>query len=317
MVPVVLSSSNEYVPFLYIAVLSIINNSSTSINYEIIILENNISRKNKKLLYSLICKKINFSIRFISCQKFINNKNLYTSSHVTINTYLRLAVLDILDNYDKVIYLDCDIIVNKDLAILFETDIEEYFIAAVIDTVMSSWCNDTESDQKKYNKEILKLQRDFEYFNAGVLVLNLKKIRTQYNTSQLFEIATAYKWRWFDQDVLNMVCEGNVRFLDNKWNVICHLEKINFPELKAPDYIREKYKNAVQNPYIIHYAGRVLPCYCPKVRNADFFWKYAKTSPFYSYFILKYLFSLITIFFLPYDSKRRELIKKCFYHFKI
>lgn len=286
-VPVVMASSNEYVPFLSVLVQSIIEHISPNHNYDLIIINNDIKDYNKKLLKEFLSGITNVSLRFVDASTYLSGRKLYTRDHVTTMTYLRLAILDILSNYEKAIYLDCDVVLNEDVAKLIEMDLTGYYIAAAIDTVMAGWCNIKGNEQKKYNHETLGLKRSFEYFNAGIIVVNLEELRKNYTSKDLFDIAASKKWKWFDQDVLNIVCEGKVFFLENEWNVMVHRYDFEYQltEYFAPEQIYRGYKKALQEPKAIHYAGRVLPCFVPQVDLADFFWHYARSSPYYELII--------------------------------
>ncbi len=288
-IPVVVASSNEYVPFLSTLLCSIRDNASPRRFYDLIVLSNKISKVNREILKGMFAACNNISLRFIEAGNYLAGKKLHTAMHVTTMTYLRLAMLDLLEEYDKAIYLDCDMVLNADIAELYDTDVENYYIAAAVDTVMSGWCNGSDKKQMDYNENKLKLKEKFHYFNAGTLLLNIKEFKKHYTTADLFEIACSEEWKWFDQDVLNMVCEGHVRFLDNAWNVMVHLHNVpaQLPEFFAPLYIYEGYQKALENPKCIHYAGRVIPCFAPMVDLAGMFWKHARSSPYYELILSK------------------------------
>ncbi|QEY34759.1 DUF4422 domain-containing protein [Caproiciproducens galactitolivorans] len=324
-IPVVMASSNEYVPFLAVLLTSIRQNSSPQYNYDIIIISSHIRKHNQKLIRQIFEGNPNFSIRFVDADRYLSGRTFHTSMHVTAMTYLRLAMLDLLKKYDKAIYLDCDMVVNVDIAKLYYIDIENYMIAAARDSVMAGWCNVKNNLQGEYNKKVIGLKRDFEYFNAGVIILNLKEFRKKFTTEELMNIATSRKWKWFDQDVLNKVCEGHVKLLDNRWNVMSHLHDFDYQlaEFFAPQSIYQNYLDALEDPWIIHYAGRCIPCFVPQVDLAEYFWKYARMTPYYE-LILSAMCSnqygalvdhrtgarKLADKLLPKGSRRREFAKK-------
>lgn len=160
--PIVFASDNNYVRYLSVAIVSLIENCSSKYNYDIVVLENNILEKNKKLLSKQISEYKNVSLRFVNVQKFFDenkNINFSTPAYFSIAIYNRLFIPKIFSNYDKVLYLDCDIVVKKDLFELYETDIDEYYIAAVIGMCL------IEQLESKNNTEI----------NSGVILYNIKK----------------------------------------------------------------------------------------------------------------------------------------------
>ena len=282
-IPIVVSSSDAYAPFLSVVIQSIMDNSSKENNYDLIVLTKDIIESNKKTLQEMIFTHRNFSLRFVNASKYISNRSLHIAMHITPMTYLRLAVFDILGHFDKAIYLDCDIVVNADIAELYSVNLEKCYVGAALDTVMAGWCNVPGNPQIKYNEKTVGLKRKFEYFNAGVLVINLKAFRKDYSTDALFNIASSKDWNWFDQDVLNKVCEGKVKIVENEWNVMAHKHDFEYQlaEFFAPYSIYKNYIKALAAPKIIHYAGRVLPCFVPDVDLAFIFWKYARKTPYY------------------------------------
>lgn len=286
-VPIILASSNEYTPFLSVVLTSIRENSSINSNYDIIVINNKISEYNKYLLKSIISDNNNFSLRFIDAETYLQGHTFYVRDHITPMTYLRLAILDFLGSYEKVIYLDCDIAVNKDIAELFSINISNYLIAGARDTIMAGWCSVADNPQIKYNKEKIGLKNPIDYFNAGIILLNIEKLKKEYSSEYLFKLAESENWKWFDQDILNKVCNNQILFLDNKWNVLVHLnsDERQLAEFYAPKKIYDYYKSALKDPYIVHYAGNCIPCYMPSVPCAAIFWKYARLSPFYEQII--------------------------------
>lgn len=329
-VPIVMSSSNEYVPFLATLLKSIQVNSSPDRNYDFIIFSNQIRKENKQILKEMFNNNPNISLRFINASRYLSSRNFHTAMHVTPMTYLRLAMLDVLNHYDKTIYLDCDVVVNADIADLYDTDLDGYMIGAAIDTVMAGWCNTKDNPHIKYNEKTIGLKKKFSYFNAGIIVVNIKEFSKKYTSSELLDLAASRKWKWFDQDVLNRVCDGNVRYIDNAWNVMSRQHDFDFQiaEFLAPDYIFAEYKKALENPKAIHYAGRFIPCFVPTVDLAVHFWKYARMTPYYELILSAMSSNQIGIYhnslpvdrrtgirkfadkLLPHSSLRRKIIKK-------
>ena len=344
-IPVIMASSNEYAPFLSVLIQSIVDNSSLENNYDIIVLSNNISKYNKQLIFREYTRP-NVSVRFFDISSLLATRNFYTRLHVTPMTYVRLAALDILNNFDKAIYFDCDVVVNSDVSELYTIDLNNFFLAAARDTVMSGWCNMPGHHQINYNRDKLKLDNIFNYFNAGVLVLNLKELRDEFDCEYLLDFAESQKWLWFDQDVLNSLCKNKVRFLDPKWNVMTHVFDVpqQLTEYYAPKEVYNQYLSALEQPKAVHFAGRVIPCFAPNVKLAEIFWYYARKTPYYEYILSSMVYDMSynvtrkknwaakiigkmfpvgsksrgivkTIF--PYNSFRRKVLEKFLYLFVV
>ena len=277
-VTVVLTASDSYVPFLSVVIQSIFENKAPTRQYELVVLGNKISRLNQQILKSSY-ESENFSLKFIEIEKYLNRYKFHVSGHITPMTYMRLAVLDIFKDVEKIVYLDCDLVVNTDIASLYDEDLTNCYLAAAKDTVMASWMNS--EDKYRDFHTLVGQEKPFEYFNAGVLLFNLKEMRKYFTTEDLMKIATSKDWQWFDQDVLNKISVGKVKYLDNVWNFMAHDTKVVLPESLAPAELFYSYRKAERNPYIVHYAGKVIPCYCPTVSRFDLFWKYARNCPYY------------------------------------
>lgn len=339
-IPITIASSDEYSQFLGVLIKSIIENSSKEWNYDIVILSKGIRSFNRILLNREIENHSNFSIRYFDITDYLTKYEFHTDYHITIMTYSRLAMIDIFKDYDKVVYLDCDVILNDDIQKLFSIDLGNNFVAAARDTVIAGIVNldkdakglideDIRREQLSYNTNVLGVKDPTNYFNAGIIVVNLKEIKKYYKGEDLLKIAAAKNWKWFDQDVLNKICYGKTVILPQTWNVMSHdwnIEGIKTENL-APDYIRKEYNEARAKPQAIHYCGHCIPCFAPCVDNAEKFWYYAKQTEFYE----RILFTMMSTAtynilysgerrlslarriadkLLPKGSRRRNLLKK-------
>lgn len=283
-IPIVLSANDQFVPYLGVVIQSIIDNSNISNNYDIIILHKDISENSQKLIKKMIKDMTNFSIRFCNTYYLINNLNFFVDKHLSEETYYRLLIQDILKEYNKVLYLDCDMVTNYDVAELFETNIDGLLLAAVRDIDYAGIYKKS-NERKDYTEKILKLEKPFDYFQAGVLVLNLNEFRRNFTVDELLRVATSYKWKHHDQDVLNYLCKNKVKYLDMSWNVVMNWEN-NFSSrmdiLKlSPRFIYNEYLDSRNNPKIIHFAGYQKPWDEPECDYSEEFWKYARKTYFY------------------------------------
>lgn len=270
-IPIIFSSDDNYCPYLGVAIKSIINNSSKKNNYDILIFNENISEINKKKLLTTKNKLNNFSIRFINIKKFIKNPKLfYTSSYISIATYYRLFIEKICKNYQKVIYLDCDTIILDDITKLFRINLEnKLFGAVIIPEKLKS------KELKKYVKKTLKLQNDLEYFNTGVLIINIKKIIEFKLFKKSINLLQKIKNpRLHDQDILNTICFGKIKFINPKFNHFMG------------------YSNKNNKKTIIHYVIE-KPWQDPSYPFSEIFWKYARLTPFYEEIIYTNIAKLI------------------------
>lgn len=333
-VAVCMGSSEYYVPFAGNMIQSIVANSSPEYNYDIFIVTNGVTELSREELKKTVEGINNFSLRFIDGARYLRSRDLYERDHINRTTYLRFSMLDFLRNYDKAIYLDCDMIVNHDISELYNENIDGYYFGAVRDLIQAGWCNEPNSGQYKYNRDKLEMKDPTKYFQAGVLLFNLQELRKDYSASDLYDLALSRDWLWFDQDVLNYISkEGKVRFLKEEWNVTVHSFR-NFnemPEYSAPVEVFETYKRIRKDPYIVHYAGRHIPCFSAKADLPFLFWKYTRQSIFYERILWlmaceasgaqkskpkKKFIRRVADKLLPHGTRRRAFFKRIYHFFR-
>lgn len=167
--------------------------------------------------------------------KFRNNNPL------TIAAYYRILLSSILDNsIKKIIYLDCDIIVNADILQLYNLEITNYPLAAVRDP----WGPLNESHRVQ-----LGLEYGADYFNSGVLLVNLDYWRLHNSEFELLNFSKKDRIVYcHDQDALNYVFKNKWYRLSPCWNFF------NDSIIPQKEFQSEKDKKEIySNPFIIHY----------------------------------------------------------------
>lgn len=307
-IPVVFAINNNYVKQLATVIVSILKNSSKHNCFEFNILSNDLSSENKNILSSLSSLNKNTSFNFIDMneitkdfdlEKFMSRRDDY--KYISTETYFRFFIPEIFKDYSKILYLDADILVLQDLKELYDTDIQNYYAGVVQDTVLEVFIADEniktrtkpERIYTEYFKEKLH-KKENSYFNAGVLLLNLDKIREDNIVEKLWQFtAEESPLEFQDQDVLNAVLEGNVKFVDYKWNT---LKDLNWFATQVRDKKKRKYLlSTYKHPGIFHYVGGNKP-WLVHEENYNYacieeWWKYYKLTPYFNkkeLFILKY-----------------------------
>lgn len=283
----IFSINDAYVPYISILIESIIQNAKQKRPYEIFILTTKITLKNQEILKNQIKKDKRFSIEIIDVSKLIKNKKVKIYSHLSIETYFRFFIFDLFPEVKKVLYLDSDLIINSDIADLYDINIEGKYLAAAKDIDIAGLIV-FEKDKNEYIKKVIGYKGKDEYFQAGVIIFNVQEIKRKISTDNLFKIAQKRRWNWMDQDVMNYVFKGNVLYLSQQWNCIMNwknliggMERMDILKL-APKQLFNEYSEARKNPFIIHYAGNQKPWTDPKADFSDYFWKYAKNSIYFN-----------------------------------
>jgi lipopolysaccharide biosynthesis glycosyltransferase len=289
-IPVVLSSDNNYAKYLGVTIQSIVNHSKDVNNYDILVLDGGISKNAKRLISKSVENHDNISVRFIDIKQYTTDIDLsiFTLTlHFEVPTYYRFFIPKILSNYDEVVYLDCDLVVNNDIADFFNKhkDLGDNLIAATVDTEIVRVINNKDNysnEMSNYIKNILKLDDPYSYIQAGVLIFNNKKMIEESTTDKfierLKEIGTP---KFVDQCVINSVCKNRIKYFEQEWNVPWHIAICNEYEKELPAEKATEYTQALNNPKIIHYTSQIKPWKQPELMQANLFWENARNSYFY------------------------------------
>ncbi|CAO96386.1 DUF4422 domain-containing protein [Erwinia tasmaniensis] len=286
-VPIVICSDDNYAMSLGGLIKSIINHANIDKNYDLVILDNGISERNKSRVLSLIHNLSNFSVRFFNVHAFDEIKDAYIRPPFTIATYSRLFIPRLFRSFEKVLFIDTDTVVESDLAELIDIPLGDNLVAAVQDIVMEGFVkfgNIAESDAGiqtagEYLKGKLGLSKPEEYFQGGIMVFNIEEMNKENVFSKLMKELKGQSFWFLDQDIMNKVFHGRVHFLPLEWNVYHgngHTDTF-YPNLKFATYSR--YLKARKNPKMIHFAGENKPWNTDKVDYYDNFIKNIQGTP--------------------------------------
>ena len=210
-----------------------------------------------------------------------------------IMMYARILLPSMLPNLDKVIYLDCDLVVCKDLQSLWETDVKDVAVAMVPDL----WYQDKET--------LGRLGINNNYLNSGVIVMNLDYWRKHDVQNRLLSyiIDKGKELIYNDQDALNVILQKERWQLPVKYNVTPYYFNRNLDNY--PKEMHEEIREARINPIIFHFLGNIKPwslgCYVP---GKKLFMKYQKESGWRHFIIEKYVFKRIIYTLVPKIKKK-------------
>ncbi|MHC3401823.1 DUF4422 domain-containing protein [Aeromonas veronii] len=278
------SSNDAYAPHLGALINSLVKNLNANRYYDLIILDGGISNDNKNKISKLIECESNISISFIDMSKKFEKDNIH--SYFSKDTLYRLSLPSILGNRSKVLFFDTDMVISGDISELYDLDVSDVFLAAVQDLVMSAFCKmgvrsyagSGALPAEVYLREYLGVVDPSKYFQAGTLLLNLELMRECNIEDKLISELRHDRYWLLDQDVLNKVCKGMVRFIDNKWNAICvpedHLSML-------PRVEQEKYKSSLVSPHVIHFAGLTKPWTDVHHPFSSYYWSSLRNTPWY------------------------------------
>ena len=154
--------NQDFIPQLEVTLASILSNANEDDSFNFYVITDYISEQTK----NRFSKKYN-NLHFITTE-LSNDLELPLISNLSSIVYLRLQIPTLLQNLDKVLFLDCDLIVNGSLKTLYDTDISTFLVGAIKDYGIPQFA--------PKHLEKLGLQT---YFNAGVLLMNLTKFREE------------------------------------------------------------------------------------------------------------------------------------------
>ena len=260
---IVYSSSDAYSLLAGISLTSLLENNKDVDNINIIIIDNEISEDNKLRLIKT-AEKYNRNLKFVPLGGFLRNTNINLQKW-DISTFGRLFEASALQEHEKVIHIDCDTIVNGPLKYLWDIDMGCAVIAGAPDCL---------SDNYKLN---IGLKPADKYFNAGILVINLVRIR-ELHLEKVFSnyIEKNSKFlTYVDQEVLNACIRDEEKIelplIYNSYSILHYLE---YKQLKVLRHVRnmfseDAYLKARNNPVIVHYTGCFIEGTRPWIEGDD------------------------------------------------
>lgn len=246
---VVCASNDKFAMPMTVMLKSISLNSSASL-INAFILDGGISSESKEKIYtSLIDSKISLHFYKIDDSNILDMK---TSQSISIAAYYRLLIADLLPkNIHRVIYLDCDLILEDDIRKLWSIPLNDKSLLAVPEMNRDAMHVSSPSGLKLYNE--LKIPKENKYFNSGVLMLNLDKWRANDISHNIFNYLRKYKEhvRWYDQDGMNAVLWNDWDELPPQWNVQSVLYMYNSWEEST--FTQKIYNEIKKHPSMIHF----------------------------------------------------------------
>ncbi|GHV57743.1 putative glycosyltransferase [Bacteroidia bacterium] len=251
-------ATGDWAPFVTTVALSIVENTKEKVNFHVF--TKNFGEKDIRIITDfLVGKRSGILIEFIDVKnnlKYCENVQLgWFKDNIP---YARCLIPDLLD-IPKAIYMDVDIIVNCDMNELWNIDLEEYPLAA-----SKGW-------KDKCGIEHYHLSPEHLYFNNGLLILNCKKWREENIAKQMLHIAreTKIRFRYPTQDLFNIFFDNNnYKPFDDSYNY-------------QPAYSGKNF-----TPRIIHYT-KDKPWEKENCFQGEYFWDYAKKTPYYSLLLQK------------------------------
>ena len=257
LIPIFFATDDAYAPFLGGAIRSMISNADKNYFYRIHILTSTMNEENRKKLAAL--EGDNSKISFDNPEKKLEHLmgSLSLRDYYSVATYYRLFIADMFPQYDKVLYIDSDTVIPGDISKMYHTDIGANLVGAVPESVMLN------APFNEYAEKVVGVPYN-KYFNAGILLMNLKEFRQSRIENRFVSLLSRKKFPVAqDQDYLNVLCQGRVYYFGHEWNLA--------PVKGLTD----------KEPCIVHYKMASRPWNYDGVLFGEYFWKYAEASGYY------------------------------------
>lgn len=256
-IPIFYAADGNYLPYLAVSLSSLKENASREYHYEIYVLHADMSKEAQHSLDEYVDE--DFSIQFLNISTRLDEikTSLSLRDYYTGATYYRIFIASMFPQFDKALYLDSDIILLGDVSELYNVELGDTLVGAIPDGAVAAV-----PEFRLYTKETLGIDAE-KYFNAGVLVMNLKEFRKEDFYGKFCSLLQAYKFVVAqDQDYLNVLCKDKVTYLGEEWN-------------------RMPIGGDGDIPKLIHYNLTMKPWHYEGTLFEEYFWKYARRSAFY------------------------------------
>ncbi len=265
LIPIFFTVDKNYAPWLDTAIRSMVENARKDYEYKIYVLHQDLTDEDIRKIKTGV--KPPFSIEFVTMEEEFEGitdreENRLRCDYFTLSIYFRLFIADMYPSYDKGIYIDSDIIVPGDISEMYEIELGDNIFAACQDHSILGV-----PKLEKYLENTIGVNKN-EYVNSGVLLMNLKMMRDERFSEHFLYLFNKYHFDCVapDQDYINAMCNGKIVYLDECWDTMP-------PQNPEAELIKE--------PKLIHYNLFQKPWCYDDIPYEEYFWKYAKMSPYY------------------------------------
>lgn len=242
-------SDDNYAKQLGVSMMSLFQTNKEFDEIHVFVMDCGIEETNKGRLLSIV-EKYGRSLQFVSIKDYVDGLNLNMGARkIAVSSYSRLFLEEAIpEEYNKILYLDCDTIIKDDIKEYWNTNLNGYMAAGVQDTV-----------DKIFLKKI-GLPADYCYINAGVLLINLDGWRKNNLQQKFIDFIKKFDGNvpHHDQGTINGVCSGKLLTVPLRYNVTSNIYSFSAKTIKniysvKSFYDQEELDDAKSNPAILHY----------------------------------------------------------------
>ncbi len=245
------ATDTNYAPHAAASIYSLLSNNKDEFEkINIYLIDDSISDKCKDKFNSMVSSFENAQIIFYPFEKLQAKLKLNDKTGYAQIGYARLMLSEMI-NADKVLYIDCDTIINGSLKELWETDMEENIIAGVQD------------NPAVYALEAVGMTCRDRYINGGVLLINLNAWRKENIEDAILKMIDEHNGfvLHHDQGIVNGVCRGKIKILHPKFNTMSQFFLMTAKQIKGLYdidcyYTQKELDEATKKPIIIHFISK-------------------------------------------------------------
>lgn len=287
---IVMSCNQKFVNYLGVVLNSIVMNAVSEKTYDIIILESDIEDDTKFHLLEAFSDHQNISIRFYNMRSVLSQLEglcLHIDGYVPLETYNKIFLADITEGYRRIAYVDTDIIVNTDINDLCEVELWGKSLGASANVANIHAAHVNKEIKGRNFREYLAVQLGIDdyskYFQAGVIVLDMtsNRVKNLFSLS-IDKIKSVKEPIFYDQCIFNSIFYGDVSYFSVEWNHVWYLQSYSYLRNTVSERVFFDYARSRICPKIVHFASGDKPTNKSGWDLSEFFWHYAKTSPYYS-----------------------------------
>lgn len=283
-IPIVLSSFDYEVELLATTLISIKNNNNELLDYNIFIIDKNISEINKLTLNKMFKDTNNISITFIRLDEIeLFYKPILPNIDKTIlEQYITFFIPRLFADASRIIYLNLGLLVNSDLKDLIQLDLKDNVIGACLDLTKITYYNSNFLKIRDLFDDDLLIKNPYKYFNSDMLVYNFDKWINNKIDLKLYFIIGNNKLVKTDEQAMNIVLANKTHYIDVCWNyqIESYNLKIQHPTLYGE--IPSGYVDLLKHQkYIINYSSPYKPWFFTFENEAELWWDYFSKTPYY------------------------------------
>ena len=264
---IVFATSDLYSKPAHITLKSMLMNNVNVDDITVYYVMNGLTDESRKRLRELVIE-YDRSIEFIEMPEWLNSISGLMRTNAIAYTYCFFQNI-LPQSVDKILLLEGDTIVTDNLMEFYNMDITDYYLAAV-DDLQSKWC-----------KEKVGINPTSPYFNSGVMLINLKKMRNDNITeaiTKLIKRGTA-KFLYEVQDEMNVLLEGKVKIIPPKYNCTTSIFVFDYENMKRyrrPTTFcsKEEFEEAKTHPVVVHFTKNQIIQSRPWIEDCDHPYKY-------------------------------------------